>query len=162
MERKIEKKIINVLKNLVKENISFYIVGGMALVLYGIPRTTLDIDIVIPSNKEMVDKLFEIFKKYSLKSKQKDILLIKEERLLIGQWITFEDEKGRELFDIFIEEKDKFKEVYKRIKKIEFKEIFLPVAPLEIIKQMKSQSEREIDIYDIKLIEEFEKNNEIF
>ncbi|MCS7180884.1 MAG: nucleotidyl transferase AbiEii/AbiGii toxin family protein, partial [bacterium] len=106
MERKIEKKIINVLKNLVKENISFYIVGGMALVLYGIPRTTLDIDIVIPSDKEMVDKLFEIFKKYSLKSKQKDILLIKEERLLIGQWITFEDEKGRELFDIFIEEKD--------------------------------------------------------
>lgn len=64
MEKKIEEKIKKVLKNFIKEEIEFYIVGGMALVLYGIPRTTLDIDIVIPSFKDIIFKIFEIFEKH--------------------------------------------------------------------------------------------------
>lgn len=161
MEKKIEEKIKKVLKNFIKEDIEFYIVGGMALVLYGIPRTTLDIDIIIPSYKEIIFKIFEIFEKEGFKSKQRDILLIPDEKLIEGQWLTFEDEKGREIFDIFIENKEKFERVKKECEKIKFGEILLPVAPLKIIKEMKRKSKREIDRYDIDLIEKFEDENTI-
>ncbi|MGC8976663.1 MAG: hypothetical protein ACP5OB_03465 [Candidatus Ratteibacteria bacterium] len=159
MEKDIENKILNILKKLIEENIDFYIVGGMALVLYGIPRTTLDIDIIIPGDKEIIYKIFEIFEKENFKTEQKDILSVNTVALIEGQWITFEDEKGREIFDILIEKKEKFEKVKKEVKKIKFGQNFLPVAPLKVIKEMKKETKRDIDIYDIELIEKFEKEN---
>lgn len=159
MEKKIEEKILKILESLIEEKIDFYIIGGMALVLHGIPRTTLDIDIVVPLDRITISKIFKIFEKYELKSNQKGILLIPDEKVIEGQWITFEDEKGREIFDILIEKKQKFENVKSQIKKVKFGKKFLPVAPLKIIKDMKRETKREIDIYDIELIEKFEKEN---
>jgi len=34
----------------------YVIVGGAALVLHGIPRSTLDVDIVIPAERETIQK----------------------------------------------------------------------------------------------------------
>ena len=45
------------------------------------------------------------------------------------------------------------------VKKIKFGEKFLPVASLKVIKEMKKETKRDIDIYDIELIEKFEKEN---
>jgi hypothetical protein len=159
MEKTLEKRILKILKKLQNEKIEFYIVGGMALVLYGIPRTTLDIDIIIPADKEIIQKLFKILMEENFKSEQEDILKIENPEYIVGQWITFSDEKGRELFDFFIEKKETFNlNFQKSINYIEFGNLKLPVASLDLIKKMKIETKREIDIYDLKLIEDFEKN----
>jgi hypothetical protein len=159
MEKILEKRILKILKKLQNEKIEFYIVGGMALVLYGIPRTTLDIDIIIPADREIIQKLFKILKEENFKSEQEDILKIENPEYIVGQWITFSDEKGRELFDFFIEKKETFNlNFQKNINYIEFGDFKLPVASLDLIKKMKIETKREIDIYDLKLIEDFEKN----
>jgi len=159
MEKALEKRIFKILKKLQNEKIEFYIVGGMALVLYGIPRTTLDIDIVIPADRKIIQKLFKIFKQERFKSEQEDIFKIENPEYIVGQWITFSDEKGREMFDFFIEKEETFNlNLQKNINYIEFGNLKLPVASLELIKKMKTETKREIDIYDLKLIEDFEKN----
>ncbi len=159
MEKALEKRILKILKKLRNEKIEFYIVGGMALVLYGIPRTTLDIDIVIPADRKIIQKLFKIFKQERFKSEQEDIFKIENPEYIVGQWITFSDEKGREMFDFFIEKEETFNlNLQKNINYIEFGNLKLPVASLELIKKMKTETKREIDIYDLKLIEDFEKN----
>ena len=40
-----------ILKELAKGKIPFIIVGGAAIALHGIPRSTLDIDIIVPAEK---------------------------------------------------------------------------------------------------------------
>ncbi len=47
----------DILKGLYKNNVSYLIVGGLSVNLYGIPRVTQDIDIVIAMNKENVLRL---------------------------------------------------------------------------------------------------------
>lgn len=44
------------LKLLDSKHIPFIIVGGAAIALHGIPRSTLDIDIIVPAHSDIVRK----------------------------------------------------------------------------------------------------------
>jgi len=46
-----EERIIKLFRQFSFRKIPYVIVGGMALVLHGIPRATLDIDIIVPANR---------------------------------------------------------------------------------------------------------------
>lgn len=59
-EEKLFKKVISRLK---KESISYMLTGGLAVSIWGRPRSTLDIDIVIDLKEKDKDKLIKIFKK---------------------------------------------------------------------------------------------------
>jgi len=67
-------KIYKIIDKLNKEKIDYVVVGATALVIHGLPRSTLDIDIYIPARAEMLNKLFLVAHKLRLQSAQEDIL----------------------------------------------------------------------------------------
>lgn len=66
-------KIIAKLNN---TKLDYVLVGAAALVIHGLPRSTLDIDIYVPAKEDILNKLFQTAEDLGLKSKQKDILKI--------------------------------------------------------------------------------------
>lgn len=146
------------LKLLAQEKISSVVVGGAALALHGIPRTTLDIDIVVPAQAQAVYKLFSLAKRAGFSSRQMDILKVaKKAGLLAGQWITFQDPAGRELVDVFLEEPKAFQRLLRRAVTRKAKGYQLNVATLDDLERMKRASGRAIDLADIALIRERRK-----
>ncbi|UCE73942.1 MAG: hypothetical protein JSV56_13130 [Methanomassiliicoccales archaeon] len=65
-------------------NIKYLLIGGMASILYGVPRTTLDFDIAISSSKENVAKTIETMKNLGLSCDTENI-----EDILAQGGITF-------------------------------------------------------------------------
>ncbi len=131
------------------------------MTLHGIPRATLDIDILIPAQREAIINLYTTATKIGLRTSETQILrLASRAHLLIGQWITFEDPKGRELLDVGLEEIKTFKRLLSHALKRRGKEITYYVASLKDIERMKKASGRPIDLADIALIQERKKLNE--
>jgi hypothetical protein len=147
---KIPLKILN---SLATEKIPFVIVGGAAIALHGIPRSTLDIDIVVPA--EAASRLFSIIEDVDILIHDKYIIaMIDRPHLLIGQWITLQNKAGPELVDMFFESGKEFNGLLKRAKKIRGEKFNFYIASLDDIERMKKKSARAIDLADIALIRE--------
>lgn len=152
------KTAIRALETLIRHEVPHVIVGAAALVLHGIPRSTLDVDIVIPADTETIIKLFKAAKKVGLKSQQTNILSLAEKpNLIIGQWITFEDQAGRQLLDVFLEEEKQFKKLYRDSIERHHQKFIFHIASLSNLEKMKRASGRPIDLADIALIREIKK-----
>ncbi|MBU4590709.1 MAG: nucleotidyltransferase family protein [Candidatus Omnitrophica bacterium] len=146
---------LKILKPLTAGKIPFVIVGGAAIALHGIPRTTLDIDIVVPAESGTVNKLFSIIGKAGFFSSDKYIAGIMDRPdLLIGQWITLQDKNGYELVDVFFENSKEFKALLKRSEKVKGAKFNFYIASLRDLEKMKKISGRPIDLADIVLIRE--------
>ena len=146
----------SILNKLSLANFDFLVVGGGALVLHGIPRTTLDLDIYIPCDNHMVNELVTELKKLNLEVKDKSFLsLTNRPELLEGQWISFSVPKGPDIIDIYFCRKGEFYKLHESAEVIEIQSNPVFVANLNTLKEMKEKSGRPIDLADIALIEEY-------
>jgi hypothetical protein len=146
---------LKILKLLATKKIPFVIVGGAAMALHGIPRSTIDIDIVVPAKGGAVNKLFSVIHGSKFLTRDKYITaIIDKPHLLVGQWITLQDKSGMELVDIFFENEKKYNGLSRRAKKIKGVKFDFHVASLGDIERMKRKSARAIDLADIALIRE--------
>ena len=151
----VPKVPLKVLKLLAAEKIPLVIVGGAAIALHGIPRATLDIDIVVPAKADTAGKLFSVMQNKGLLSRDKYIFsIIDRPHLLIGQWVTLQDKSGMEFIDIFFESEKGFDRLLKRAKKIKGASFNFYIASLNDLEKMKKISARAIDLADIVLIKE--------
>lgn len=151
---KIWHKIIDKLN---KEKLNYVLVGGAALVIHGLPRSTLDIDIYVPAKEEVLIKVCKIADSLKLKTEQKSVLAISHlPNLFVGQWICF-SYKGRDILDVFFAGEKEFDKLYadSELKKDETATI--RVASLKDIAAMKKMSSRPIDLADIEFIKEARK-----
>ncbi|MFH1318352.1 MAG: hypothetical protein ABIH71_05005, partial [Candidatus Omnitrophota bacterium] len=90
-----------IIKQLNTSKIDYILVGAAALVIHGLPRSTLDLDIYVPAKKEVLENLFKIAYSLGLKSDQKSILTLSNSpKLFTDQWICF-SYKGQDILDIF-------------------------------------------------------------
>ena len=64
--------LISIARQFEKHNIPYIIVGGQAVLLYGEPRMTKDIDITIGLNIDRVDEIVKIMEEISIKPLPKD------------------------------------------------------------------------------------------
>ncbi|MCK4248728.1 MAG: hypothetical protein KAV18_05825 [Candidatus Omnitrophica bacterium] len=152
------QKINKIFKLFAAYKIPYFIIGGAALALHGIPRNTLDVDIMIPASKETLINLFKAAQKSGLKLQQVNIVsLVDKPKLLIGQWLTFEDKKKRQLLDVFLEKESCFKSIYKRSISYVLNKINFQVVSLKDLEKMKKDSGRPIDLADLALIKELKK-----
>lgn len=146
---------LKTLKLFTTEEIPFVIVGGAAIALHGIPRSTLDIDIVVPSETETLNRLFSVIGDAGLLKRDKNITaIIGRPHLLIGQWITLQEKSGIEVIDIFFENEKEFNGLLRRAKKIKGAKFNFYIASLDDLEKMKRKSARPIDLADIALIRE--------
>lgn len=84
------------LRILSQSNVDFIVVGGAAIALHGIPRTTLDIDIYVESTPNSVKTIFGILvDKEGLICQQNSMRTMADKAYLIeGQWMTFSISNG--------------------------------------------------------------------
>lgn len=142
------------LQHLAREGVPFVIVGGAALALHGIPRATLDVDLVVPASDSILARLFSAAARAGMRSKQADLPKIPDPTAWAGQWVTFQDAGGREWIDVFLEEPRRFGRLMRSSVKERSGQLRLCVAGLRDIERMKRESGRPIDLADIALIHE--------
>lgn len=154
LDPKIWHKIINKLNN---EGLDYVLVGGAALVIHGLPRSTLDIDIYVPAKKEVLNKLFKIADYLGLQSEQRTIVKISHlPELFVDQWICF-SYKGQDILDVFLSGEKEFNKLYSNSEEKRDKTTTIRVASLKDIESIKRRSGRPIDLADVKFIKESRK-----
>jgi hypothetical protein len=144
------------LKSLSGIDSDFVLIGGAALNLHGIPRMTIDIDIMIPLYGDNVSRLVDYLKKAGLCLDDEDFIpLLGRPDLLYGQCISFSIPGGSQIVDVFLEKPADFKILLKSSETMEFDGFSLRVATLKDIRKMKLEVGRAIDRADVALIDEF-------
>jgi hypothetical protein len=153
--RRPETTALVAVEAIIREGIPLVIVGGAALALHGIPRSTLDIDIVIPARQGILPQLLKALEDVGLHSQQKGITRLADKPgFLIGQWVSFNDSEGQETLDVFFEEPEAFARLLSQSLKRRGPLVTYQVASLDDLEKMKRSSGRPIDLADIALIEE--------
>lgn len=146
-----------IIKGLNKARVDYVLVGAAALVIHGLPRSTLDLDIYVPAKEDTLNKLFKIADALGLQSKQRAVLRISHSpKLFTGQWICF-SHKDQDILDVFLANNDEFNRLYKNSKLKKDKKISIRVASLHDIAVMKKASGRPIDLSDLHSIKEMMK-----
>jgi len=149
------KKLFSTLN---QESVLYMVAGGIAVNLYGIERTTADIDIVLRLDKENSSRFVEVSKKLGLKPKlpvKLDDFIHADKR---KEWIKnknmtvfslYDPKNPFLILDIFVEIPFDFDEVYKKVKRIKFEDTVIPVVPIRELIKMKEKSDRPQDRADI-------------
>jgi len=144
------------LKSLSEIKVDFVIIGGSALTLHGIPRTTIDVDIQISSKEDNIRRLIHGLEKSGLELDDDDFLpLVSRAELLYGQCISFSVPDGPQIIDVFLEAPNEFAGLLKSSRRIRFGGFHLQVAALSEIRRMKIEAGRPRDLADVALIDEF-------
>jgi hypothetical protein len=154
-------KYLTLFEKLQHADIKYLLVGGIAINLYGVPRATADVDIVVPDDagsiKHICELLFSIGFNLSQPIDPKDLfdweklLLICNEKNLIS--LNFYHPKNDfPNIDVLIVYPFNFNDAYnhKVIKTVGETEIFL--ASIDDIIFMKSVSRREQDKADVEML----------
>ncbi len=155
-----------ILEGLYKSDIKYLIVGGLSVNLYGIPRVTQDIDIVIAMNKENILKLTSLL----IESGYVPRLPVSPDDLAnpdkVKNWI---ENKNLKAFS-FYHKKDNYKVIdivlvhpldfemsfkNKTVKKA--KDIDIYLASIDDIIKMKDFSGRAQDLSDIEMLNKIRK-----
>ncbi|MDG6220572.1 MAG: hypothetical protein QCI38_03890, partial [Candidatus Thermoplasmatota archaeon] len=146
--------------------VRYLVVGGLAVNLYGVPRVTQDIDIIISTDKKNIEKMISSLKKLGYKPR----LPVAPEDLMddakVKDWITNRNLKAFS----FIHNKNSYKSVdillvhpldfekafrNKTIKRVNEIDIYL--ASIEDLIETKQIAGRAQDISDVEHLERVEK-----
>lgn len=129
---------MEILKNffsaLNKEAVKYMVAGGMAVNLYGIERTTADIDIVLKLDNENLSKFVYVAKKLGLKPKVPVKL------------------------DVFVEMPLNFNKAYKKKIRMKLDDTTIPVVPIKELIEMKEKSGRLQDRADVFYLKKISKD----
>jgi hypothetical protein len=150
--------MLRILKMLYDCKIKYILVGGLAINLYGIPRTTIDVDIMIELNNDNILSLINCFKANGFRFRQP----IDEKRLIDKEYRKqLKEEKN--VIVLTLENPNNpldFNKAYSRKKILKVDDFEIYIASIEDIIEIKKISNRPIDISDIenlKLLKEHEE-----
>ena len=144
---------------LIKEDIDFLVVGGLAVNLHGIPRMTYDIDLMILLDAININKLIKILKawKYYPRAPVKAEDLADEK--IRGNWIrdkkmtafTFvNDNEPLGEIDLIIDSPIPYKELKEKAVLFDIGGVNVPVISIPDLIDIKLQSGRSQDLADVK------------
>lgn len=154
----LEKLIIKIAKILDKYEIPYMIIGGQAVLIYGEPRLTKDIDITIGLDIDLYDILLKAINEINLMPSINNIKdFIKDTYVLP----TYDRESDFRV-DFIFSFSDYEKEALKRVKKIKIGKKYVNFSSLEDLIIHKIISGRPRDLEDIKNVliknRDFNKN----
>ncbi|TFF86327.1 MAG: hypothetical protein EU551_01895 [Promethearchaeota archaeon] len=156
----------DILEEFFKNGIKYLIVGGLAVNLYGIPRVTQDMDIIISMDKDNILKINDILKKLNYVPRLPVDPNQLADKKTLKNWIIdknlrafsfYNKSENYKTIDILIDHPLNFEDSFqhKTIRKIKSIEIYL--APLDDLITMKRNTNRKQDISDIKLLKRLKK-----
>ncbi len=144
----LKELIKNIAKALDRKKINYMIIGGQAVLLYGEPRLTRDIDITLGINIDRYKEIEEIIKELNLKILPKNHLIFLRETMVLP---TIDEESGIRL-DFIFSFSEYEKQAIRRVKKIKIDDTDVCYASVEDLIIHKIVSGRERDIEDVKSI----------
>ncbi|MEO0113838.1 MAG: nucleotidyl transferase AbiEii/AbiGii toxin family protein [candidate division WOR-3 bacterium] len=154
----LKELIKNVGRELEKRGIDYMIIGGQAVLLYGEPRLTRDIDITLGINIDRYQEIKEIIEKLNLKILPDNPLDFLKKTMVLP---VIDEETGIRL-DFIFSFSEYERQALKRVKKIKIDdtEICYPLVKNLIIHKIISERERDWEdekILNEKLVERFQK-----
>ncbi len=151
---------IELFESLYRNKIKYLIAGGLAINLYGIPRVTMDVDLLVDLNSENINNLNKVLQKLNYEPIYPDMKSFSCEN--IDYWIKYKNmiafsfKNVNEPFkqiDILLEPSKDFKFYWNKreIRKINNIEIYL--LSIDDLVEMKRKSNRIQDKKDIEFLE---------
>jgi len=142
----------NLIKKIAKEfkknKIEYMIIGGQAVLIYGAPRLTKDIDITLGADIDRYEEILKVAQNLKLKILPKDpYRFVKETKVL-----PLFDEKTGFRIDLIFSFSEYAKEALNRVNKIKIDNTYVNYVSIEDLIINKIISGRERDIEDIKSI----------
>lgn len=108
-----------------KGEVKYLLIGGMASILYGVPRTTLDFDIAIDPIKENVIKTIVIMKELGMSCDTEHV-----EDILAQGGISFSNDLDIDVIT-GLPDKEEFEELWIRSKKVSYEGVKIKVISKE-------------------------------
>jgi hypothetical protein len=149
----------DVFKALNKEKVRYLVVGGVAVNLYGFPRATLDLDLVISLDENNRKSFYQIMKDLNFRSKKSELA----RKLILGEYppekikvVTFYRDEF-ELIDVFIHNPFDFENAYEQRKIFRSGKMTISTIPYDLLISMKRASDRDRDLVDIGYLEKIKK-----
>lgn len=167
---KVEKMYYDkVIRALNKNKVKYAVAGGVAVVLYGYTRLTLDLDLIVELSEKNLDKFFDTLydlgykpkvpvTKDEFKSKKKRQEWIRKKRMVVFSFFHLKDHL--KLIDMFVTEPIKFSEIHKKINTIDLKGLKVPVVSIGHLKKLKLLASRLKDLEDVRNLEEIQRIKE--
>jgi predicted nucleotidyltransferase len=142
-------------KSLSREGIEYMIIGGQAVLIYGEPRLTKDIDITLGINVDELEKIPEIVRKLKLK------LLVSDPEKFVKETFVLPvlDKKTGFRVDFIFSFSEYKRTAIKRVNKIKIDKVEVNFASVEDVIIHKIVAGRERDLEDVRKI--ILKNKEI-
>ena len=154
MARDISKTPIwrKIIARLNKAGVDYVLVGAAALVVHGLPRSTVDIDIYVPAQGDVLKEIFEICAGLGLKSEKISVVtLASRPDLFSDQWICFTQD-GESLLDVYFAPTRLFEKLRKNAQWKGDYRFKVLVASLNDMAAMKTASNRPVDQADLAMI----------
>lgn len=152
---------IGIFKKLNESNIRYIVAGGIAVNLYGIPRMTYDIDLVLDLENRNLERFLRLMKTWGFKPKVPiDIMDFAIKRKREG-WIRNKNMKAFNLvnpewamseIDIIINTPVNYKKASENINYIKLRDISIPTISVGDLIKMKRRSGRQQDKADIRYL----------
>ena len=137
----------DVFSSLQRHKVRYIVIGGIAAVLYGVPRATFDLDILIDANPDNARNLLEAF----LEAKLGTAALTTAAELISQEITIFKD---RVRIDVQTSTPGlKFEEAWKRRETMEYQKQKFFVASRKDLIASKRAAGRPIDLEDVRLLE---------
>lgn len=140
-------RLIDVFKSFQKYNVKYLVIGGIAAVLYGVPRATFDLDIIIEASEENARRLLDALLDAGLSTAS----LTNKEEILSHEITIFKDR-------VRIDAQTKtpgliFEDAWKRKQTMNYQGQEFYVTCFEDLVASKKAAGRTVDLEDVRLLE---------
>jgi hypothetical protein len=154
-----------VFRALNKAKVNYAVCGGLAVILYGYARLTLDLDLILDLSKNNLDKLFDVLIKLNYRAKMP---IEREEFIQKQELKKLEQEKNMKVVSFYnLEDPMKvidigvnlphITEILKRKKYIKLKNIKVPIISIGDLIKMKEDLGRPRDSIDVENLKKIKK-----
>jgi len=146
-------RLKDVFKSFQQHEVKYLVIGGIAVVLYGIPRATFDLDILIESTPENARRLLDAL----LDAGMGTATLTSVDEILSNEITIFKD---RVRIDVQISPPGLcFQDAWRRRKIMEYQGQSFYVVSLEDLISSKKAAGRDVDLEDVRLLELSDNKN---
>ncbi len=159
----------DVINGLNEGGVRYLVVGGVALVLHGIVRLTVDFDLMLDLSPVNVEKFVSLVDRLGYKPKvpvsSKDFIDPVKRR----QWINeknmkvfsfYNPKKQFEIVDVFAENPIDFNKAYENRVEVDAEDFKIPLVSVDDLKKLKRLSGRPQDIADIEALDDLSRLKE--
>lgn len=149
---------LGIFKGFNAKKIKYIVVGGLAVNLYGIPRMTYDIDILLNLEDENILEFLHLIKKWNFKPKVPVNIMDFANKEKREDWVTNKNMKaftfvnpkwGISEIDVILDSPVNYEKAFINIKYIDLKGISVPTLSINDLIKMKKISNRQQDKDDI-------------